>query len=145
MAVKSIDEQAAELVAKFQKKGKELDSLLAVAMNEAGIKVEADAALLARHDTGLLRKSITHRVISRRGYPVAQIGTNNEYAIYVEFGTGIYAEGGDGRKTGWMWYDEKGEGHWTRGMKPKSFLREALKRNKINVQEIVTRRLKQAI
>lgn len=80
MASKSIDEQTRILVAKFQKKGIELDTLLKVAMNEASIVVESDAALLAPVDTGLLRKSVNHRVIERKGYPVGQIGTNVEYA-----------------------------------------------------------------
>jgi HK97 gp10 family phage protein len=48
-------------------------------------KIEADAARLCPVDTGRLRASITHRV--ERGRHVAYVGTNVEYAPYVEFGT----------------------------------------------------------
>jgi HK97 gp10 family phage protein len=121
MASKSIDQQAAELVAKFQKKGKELDSILAVAINEASIFVENKAVLEHpwKNDTGLLQKSITHRVIFRRAQPVGQIGTATEYATYLEFGT-------------------------TR-MQPYPFLRPALNSSKSTIKEIIARRLKQAL
>lgn len=45
------------------------------------------------------------------------IGSPMENAIWEEFGTGIYAENGNGRKTGWKYTDEKGVEHWTRGKK----------------------------
>lgn len=119
MASKSIDEQARILVGKFQKKGKELDSLLAVAIKEASIKVESDAVLFSPVDTGLLRKSINHRIIERNGYPVGQIGTNVEHAPFQEFGTSK--------------------------MSPQPFLLPSLNKNRSVVQMIVTRRLKQAL
>lgn len=70
----------------------------------------------SRVDTGAMRNSITHEADNGDGK--VYIGTNNEYAIYHEYGTGIYADGGKGRKTPWFYVDAKGEGHWTRGMKP---------------------------
>ena len=98
MASKSIDEQARILVAKFQKKGKELDSLLAVAIMESSIFVENKAVLEHpwKNDTGLLQKSITHRVIDRRGYPVGQVGTNVEYACI--FGSNTIIKTAQGNK-----------------------------------------------
>lgn len=70
----------------------------------------------SRVDTGAMRNSITHQVDI--GDQSVYIGTNNEYAIYHEVGTGIYLEGGGGRQTPWSYQDAKGNWHRTRGMKP---------------------------
>lgn len=70
----------------------------------------------SRVDTGAMRNSITHEV--DKGESKVYVGTNNEYAVYHEYGTGIYADSGKGRKTPWRYVDSHGEGHWTRGMKP---------------------------
>ncbi len=46
----------------------------------------------------------------------AYVGTNVSYAIYHEYGTGIYSAGG--RKSPWAYQDNEGEWHWTRGVTP---------------------------
>lgn len=76
-----------------------------------------------RVDTGALRNSITHRtsVAEKAVY----VGTNNEYAVYHEMGTGIYTDGGGGRQTPWVYFDAKGKAHRTRGIKPIHFLKNA--------------------
>lgn len=71
-------------------------------------------------DTGRLKNSITHSVDEPE--ECVHIGTNVEYAIYHEFGTGIYAEGGGGRQTPWMFQDKEGNWHWTHGVPAKHFL-----------------------
>lgn len=83
-------------------------------------------------DTGNLRGSITAEIDENA--LVARVGTPVEYAPYIEFGTGEYAENGEGRKGGWFYeYDgnkgEKGK-RFTRGSKPQPFLRPALLENK---------------
>ena len=70
----------------------------------------------SRIDTGAMRNSITHEV--DKGESKVYVGTNNEYAVYHEYGTGIYADNGKGRKTPWFYVDSHGEGHFTHGMKP---------------------------
>lgn len=70
----------------------------------------------SREDTGAMRNSISHQVDA--GDQSVYIGTNIEYAIYHELGTGIYLEGGGGRQTPWSYQDAKGDWHRTRGMKP---------------------------
>ena len=57
--------------------------------------------------------------------PAAIIGTDSEYGAYVELGTGIYAEGGGGRPTPWVYQDAKGNWHYTRGNKAQPFLKPA--------------------
>ena len=54
------------------------------------------------------------------------IGTDVEYGVYQELGTGIYAEGGGGRPTPWVYQDAKGNWHYTRGNKAHPFLKPAL-------------------
>lgn len=84
-------------------------------------------------DTGNLRNSITSRML---GENVVAIGTNVEYAPYVELGTGIYATKG-GRKTPWVYKDEKGEWHRTVGMKPRPFLKPAMEDNVSEYKAII--------
>ena len=67
-------------------------------------------------DTGHLRNSINYRVRDDEVY----IGTNVEYAPYVEFGTGKYADGG--RPTPWVYQDDEGNWHWTEGTPPRPYL-----------------------
>lgn len=94
------------------------------ALERCGLQAEGYAKDLTPVDTGNLRNSITHQVSenSREVY----IGTNVEYAPYVELGTGIYAEGGGGRPTPWVYQDEKGQWHWTRGNPAQPFLKPAV-------------------
>ena len=70
----------------------------------------------SRIDTGAMRNSISHQVDLND--QSVMIGTNIEYAIYHELGTGIYLEGGGGRQTPWAYQDANGEWHRTRGIKP---------------------------
>ena len=75
--------------------------------------------------TGRLRNSVTHATKDGEVY----IGSNLEYAIYNEVGTGVYLdpEMGQGRKGGWWYVDDiKGELHHTMGMTPLHFLKNAL-------------------
>ena len=114
--------------------GKEVESKIDLAtkagLTVAAMLVQGQAKLLCPVDLGRLRNSITYRI----GMNEASIGTNLEYAPYVEFGTGIYAEGG-GRQTPWVYFDEKEKKFFrTRGRKPKPYLRPALDENK---QEII--------
>lgn len=71
-------------------------------------------------DTGRLKNSITCAV--NEPEQCVYIGTNVEYAIYHEFGTGIYAEGGGGRSTPWAFQDKDGNWHYTHGVPAKHFI-----------------------
>lgn len=72
-------------------------------------------------DTGRLRNSIAHAVDGGDCY----IGTNVEYALWVEVGTGIYASDGTGRKDPWAYQDDEGNWHMTSGIKPVHYLKKA--------------------
>jgi hypothetical protein len=74
---------------------------------------------------------------------VGVVSTPLEYAPYVEFGTGLFAEEGNGRQDVPRCYkDEKGEWHSTRGQKPQPYLRPALHENKDNILRILKGGLK---
>ena len=76
---------------------------LKTAMEKACLIVEADAKKNCPVDDGQLRQSITHDVSTDNGTIEGTIGTNVEYAPYVEIGTGIYSAEGTGRKGGWLY------------------------------------------
>ena len=100
---------------------KELENKKKVALEGVGIQAEGFAKRSTPVDTGRLRNSITHAV---RGDDV-YIGTNVEYGIWLELGTGIYASDGKGRQSPWGYYDRNGKYHVTRGTKPRHMLKKA--------------------
>ena len=61
----------------------ELDSALEVALEEIGLTAEGFAKKKCPVDTGRLRNSISHASTEDTAY----VGTNVEYAVYVEMGT----------------------------------------------------------
>ena len=50
---------------------------------------------------GSLRQSINHKLFKDKDGRGVAVGTDIEYGIYVEKGTGIYADGNKGRQTPW--------------------------------------------
>lgn len=85
-------------------------------------------------DTGELLNSITYRV---EGNSVI-IGTPLEYAPYVEYGTGLFAVNGDGRKdVPWRYQDAQGNWHSTSGMTPSPYLVPALHSCKGEIKQIL--------
>lgn len=92
------------------------------ALEKCGLTAEAYAKLLCPVDTGNLRNSITHQVQSEE--TTAYIGTNSEYAAYVELGTGKYYPGG--RPTPWVYQDAKGNWHMTHGQRAQPYLKPAV-------------------
>lgn len=82
-----------------------------------------------------LINSITNVV--RTDEKAVYIGTDVEYAIYNEVGTGIYADSGKGRQTPWAYKDEKGNWHVTKGMTGIHFLRRAVEEHKKEYADIM--------
>jgi len=75
--------------------------------------------------TGNLRNRITHETVKDDDSVTIVIGSEVEYAPYVELGTGVYAEEG-GRQTPWRYQDDLGNWHQTSGMPARPFLRPAI-------------------
>lgn len=63
-------------------------------MRRRGNAVMREAKRLCPADTGTLRKSITLEMGKQDGLPVAVVGSNLFYAIYVHEGTGLYSKRG---------------------------------------------------
>lgn len=107
------------------------------ALGQACALVERSAKQKAPKDTGELRSSITSKVDNFEGI----IYTPLEYAPYVEYGTGIYAEEGGRQDVPWRYKDDEGEWHVTSGQHPQPFMRPALDENR----EQIIRLLKEAL
>ncbi len=103
------------------------------ALEKCGLVAEGYAKKLCPVDTGNLRNSITHNVDMSE--PAAYIGTDSEYAAYVELGTGKYAAGG--RPTPWVYQDANGNWHWTQGNPAQPFLKPAVADHKQTYQGII--------
>lgn len=106
--------------------------------NQAVSHAKSNITAASRVNTGALRNSMNHLVMGDTCY----VGTNQSYAIYNEVGTGIYAEGGGGRQTPWVYQDGNGNWHRTRGMKGIHFLKDAVANNINEFKQIITNILK---
>ena len=82
---------------------------------EAGAELESQVVRNTRVDTTQTKS----KWAAKLDKPNKQIIVGNplENAVWEEFGTGEFAENGNGRKGGWAYVDEKGNGHFTRGKK----------------------------
>lgn len=95
--------------------------------------VERSAKQKAPKGTGELRRSITSKVTGGDGV----VFTSLEYAPYVEFGTGLFAESGGRKDVPWCYVDDEGNWHTTSGMKPSPFMRPALYENREQIVRIL--------
>lgn len=116
-----------------------LDAAVGRALEKCGIVAEGHAKKLCPVDTGNLRNSITHTVADN-GERAAYVGTNSEYGVYVECGTGIYYPGG--RQTPWTYQDENGDWHLTHGQRAKPFIKPAVTYNAAQYNRIIEQELK---
>ena len=108
-----------------------------------GIMAQGYATEYCPKDTGNLSQSIDYGLIEDN--MEMQVGTNVEYAPYVELGTGIYAEEGNGRKTPWVYKDTEGKWHRTSGMKAQPYLRPALEKHLSEYEDILRDFMKEQI
>lgn len=108
------------------------------AMKKACMLVERAAKQKVPKGNGELGRSITSKVEVEGNNIAGIVYTPLEYAPYVEFGTGLFAEAGDGRKdVPWHYQDDEGEWHSTSGMKPQPYLRPALNENREQIKRIL--------
>ena len=109
------------------------------ALGKACAVVERAAKQKAPKDTGALRRSITSKVEGSEGV----IFTPLEYAPYIEYGTGLFAEGKGRSDVPWAYQDDKGEWHTTNGQRPQPFMRPALDENREEILRILREELTQ--
>jgi HK97 gp10 family phage protein len=133
--VKNVDSIVERIgdVADIEKMKKQMGMACALVVRSAVQKI--------RKGSGELQRSITSKVDSQDGNIIGTVYTPLEYAPYVEFGTGLFAEQGGRKDVPWHYKDDKGEWHTTSGQTPKPFLRPALNDNR----EQITRLLREGI
>ena len=139
-------------------------STIVSAMQDACDLVEGAAKYKAPKDTGALKRSITNRVEVIGNEVDGIVFTPVEYAPYIEYGTGLYAENGNGTSGYWVYVGDKDydpnrkksgkrytlqeakqivaimrskglEAYYTNGMHPQPFMRPALKENEQNIKK----------
>jgi HK97 gp10 family phage protein len=96
-------------------------------------------------DTGRLRNSIANQVKEiGSGYEVT-IGSDLEYAPYIEFGTGKYSSTGGGTtKESWVYQDDYGDWHRAYPQRPRPFLEPAVSEHVNEYVEILKDSLENA-
>ena len=139
-------------------------STIVSAMQDACDLVEGAAKYKAPKDTGALKRSITNRIEVIGNEVDGIVFTPVEYAPYIEYGTGLYAENGNGTSGYWVYVGDKDydpnrkksgkrytlqeakqivaimrskglEAYYTNGMHPQPFMRPALKENEQNIKK----------
>lgn len=125
----------------------ELQNASAKALEIVGLKAERYAKALCPVGTpestgkkgyrgGTLRNSITHNVGTEGGINYVEIGSNVEYAPYVELGTGPNFEA----PPEWEQFDApKGSGKG--GMRPRHFLRDAIQEHISEFENVIKNEL----
>lgn len=93
-----------------------IDDKINAVLEECAGEIESQTKRNSRVRTGKTKNSFRHVVDDSKH--VATIGSSDENAIWEEFGTGEHALKGNGRKGGWFYEDEEGNGHFTHGKKP---------------------------
>lgn len=130
----NIHVDTSDVMSKLGKISENLTSGLQVALEQAGEIVRKDAVMNCPHITGRLRGSITSQVEGNS----AVIGTNVEYAPYVEFGTGSKGDKSVAHTTKKQWtYYSGGSFYTTSGQAPQPFLVPALKNNSAEIKRII--------
>lgn len=107
------------------------------AVGKACAVVERKAKEKAPKDTGALRRSITSKVETEGQEIVGTVFTPLEYAPYVEYGTGLFAESGGRKDVPWNYQDDKGNWHSTSGQRPQPFMRPAFNESREEILRII--------
>lgn len=116
--------------------------ILQAQMGKACAAVERTAKEKAPKDTGELRRSITSKVETINNDIQGVVFTPLEYAPYIEFGTGLFAESGGRKDVPWHYKDDEGNWHSTSGMNPRPYMRPALEDNRELIKRILAEALK---
>lgn len=119
-----------ELMKKLQQTRTDSNAVVERGLLRAGNKIRNKAVLLCPVDTGELRNSIQ---VKKTAPLTVAVGTNKEYAPYVEFGTGTQGDPAVPHTTKeyWRYQDENGEWHTSHGQPAQPFLRPAIDEEEI--------------
>lgn len=126
-----------QLVAKFQRLPREVKGAISDAVTTSALLIQRMSRQESPIDSGRLRNSIHIRYIPLG----AIVSTNVKYAVWVHEGTGIYARGGNGRKSPWA-FTKGGKTYFTHGNKANPFMERSAVRSKDDIQAAFERAIK---
>ena len=109
-------------------------------LEEASGELEAQVKRNTKVDTGKTKGSWEHVVHEHK--LEAEVGSRYKNALWEEFGSGIYALNGNGRKTKWVYKTPDGKYHTTVGKKPRRALYNAYNTKKNQIINEGKRRFK---
>ena len=136
----SVEIEGVESLIEHFDKLEDLDGMKG-AVKKACALVERAARQKAPKDSGALRRSIESDVDVGTNEITGTVFTALEYAPYVEFGTGLFAEKGGRKDVPWRYESDDGNWYTTYGQHPQPFMRPALNENR----EAISRILKEGI
>lgn len=126
---------ANSLLKRIDKMGSETN--ISAAIGKACALVEGEAKKKAPKDTGALRRSITSKVENTGSEMKGVVFTPLEYAPYVEYGTGLFAEKGGRKNVPWYYKDEEGKWHRSSGQHPHPYMRPALNESREEILRLI--------
>lgn len=91
---------------------------------QGGEAIKAEMQMRCAHKSGKTIGSIQTQAYATKTGAESETGIagDSKVPLYLEYGTGIHAVNGDGRKTPWTYYDEETDQFFrTRGMKAQPF------------------------
>ncbi|WP_341775076.1 HK97-gp10 family putative phage morphogenesis protein [Staphylococcus hyicus] len=118
---------ADSIVVDLEKYSKDMEKWVKKGIAKTTLKIYNTAVALAPVDMGFLKESIDYKFTDGGLSSVISVGA--EYAIYVEYGTGIYATGPGGsraKKIPWFYEDADGEWQMTYGQVAQPFWNPAI-------------------
>lgn len=118
---------ADSLVVELERYQKDVEKWAKKGIAKTTMKIYNTAINLMPVDTGYLRESTS--VDFRNGGLTGVISIGSEYAVYVNYGTGIYAVGPGGsraKKIPWHYKDADGKWHTTKGQVAQPFWEPAI-------------------
>lgn len=118
---------ADSLVVELERYQKNVEKWAKKGIAKTTMKIYNTAINLMPVDTGYLRESTS--VDFRNGGLTGVISIGSEYAVYVNYGTGIYAVGPGGsraKKIPWHYKDADGKWHTTKGQHAQPFWEPAI-------------------
>lgn len=141
-----------ELVTKLHNLGADVNKVLPQAGKKGMMLIQAKIQKDAPKEIGNYAASWNTRAEQNGDTWTITTGTNLKAAksdmplgIYLEYGTGIYAEAGNGRKTPWAYINASGELIFTHGSRPHPHVRPAVDSLGPKVPSVVAAELQKAI
>lgn len=116
-----------DLVKELEDYEKDMKRWVKKGITKTTLKIYNTAVEMAPVDMGYLKESIDFTY--KDGGFTGVINVGAEYAIYVEYGTGIYAKGPGGsraKKIPWSYKDANGKWHSTKGQHAQPFWNPAI-------------------